>query len=48
MADINLTPALPAPPEGLTGRNLPVPLEVYRPAGAFPEIEAGARVWLTR
>jgi polysaccharide biosynthesis transport protein len=39
MADINLIPALPAPPEGLTGRNLPVPLEVYRTAGGVPDFE---------
>ena len=40
MAENNPTPALPAPLEGLPGRNLPVPMEVYRAANFAPEIEA--------
>jgi len=39
MAENHLTPLLPAPPEDLAGRNLPVPLETWRPSSPFPEVE---------
>ena len=42
MAENNLTPALPAPLEDLPGRNLPVPMEVYRTSGLIPEVEAAS------
>jgi len=42
MTENHLTPALPAPLEGLPGRNLPVPMEVYRTSGFTPEIEAAS------